>query len=109
MKAKRTKKSKVFYIITPIISFVFAMIIIFCFISGFSDVDSANMQQQINQTHSAILKSACLCYSIEGQYPPDINYLEENYGLFLNHDKYLIDYEIIAENISPEIKVFIKD
>nr|WP_300092804.1 hypothetical protein [Sedimentibacter sp.] len=56
----------------------------------------------------AITRSAVQCYAIEGFYPPDIEYLEENYGLVVNHDKYVISYNVFASNIMPEIEVFNK-
>jgi len=56
----------------------------------------------------AIARSAVQCYAIEGFYPPDIEYLEENYGLVVNHDKYVISYNVFASNIMPEIEVFNK-
>lgn len=56
----------------------------------------------------AISRSAVQCYAIEGFYPPDIEYLEENYGLVVNHDKYVISYNVFASNIMPEIEVFNK-
>ena len=57
---------------------------------------------------NAITRSAVQCYAIEGFYPPDIAYLENNYGLVVNHDKYVVSYSVFASNIMPEIEVFIK-
>jgi hypothetical protein len=38
----------------------------------------------------AIIRSAVQCYAIEGFYPPGIEYLENNYGLLVDHDKYFV-------------------
>lgn len=56
----------------------------------------------------AINRSAVQCYAIEGYYPPDIEYLEKNYGLVVDHDKYIISYSVFASNIMPQIEVFLK-
>lgn len=56
----------------------------------------------------AIIRSAVQCYAIEGFYPPDIEYLEENYGLLVDHDKYVVSYSVFASNIIPEVIVFKK-
>ncbi len=56
----------------------------------------------------AINRSAVQCYAIEGFYPPDIEYLEKNYGLVVDHDKYIISYSVFASNIMPQIEVFLK-
>ncbi|MEL7647749.1 MAG: hypothetical protein AAGU76_06625 [Sedimentibacter sp.] len=56
----------------------------------------------------AVRRSAVLCYAIEGFYPPDIEYLKENYGLLVDSDKYVVSYSVFASNVMPEIEVFNK-
>lgn len=52
-----------------------------------------------------IRKAAIACYAIEGSYPQEIDYLEKNYGLLLDHSQYVISYESIGSNIMPAIAV----
>ena len=51
------------------------------------------------------MRRARQCYVIEGAYPQDLRYQEENYGLAVNHEEYLIVYNAFAENLPPEIRV----
>lgn len=67
--------------------------------------DSSKAQQKV-ELEKTINKTITLCYSIEGSYPPNIEYLQDNYGLVVDKDKYIVHYEIFASNIAPEIKVF---
>lgn len=53
----------------------------------------------------AIKQAMVQCYVLEGAYPPDIAYLEKNYGLILDHRRYLIYYDGFASNIMPSISV----
>ncbi len=53
----------------------------------------------------AIEKSALQCYAVEGVYPPALDYLEQNYGLQVNHDDFLITYDIFASNLAPDVTV----
>ncbi len=53
----------------------------------------------------AIEKAVMQCYALEGAYPPDLDYLEDNYGLILNHNRYIYQYEVIAANIHPIIDI----
>lgn len=46
------------------------------------------------------------CYASEGGYPPDLEYLSENYGLILNEDSYFYFYSVHGANLAPEIRVF---
>jgi len=53
----------------------------------------------------AILRASTHCYALEGSYPPNLNYLEKNYGLTLDHKRFSYVYEIFASNIRPEVEV----
>lgn len=88
---------------------VVALIMIIWLIFGFKSISGTNRNGQLSETKASVIKSVSLCYSIEGRYPPDIDYLKKNYGLYVNTDKYIIEYELIAENITPSVKVFFKN
>ena len=53
----------------------------------------------------AVRSMAMQCYVIEGAYPMSLAYLEENYGLAVNQEDYLIIYTPFAENQPPDIRV----
>ncbi len=54
---------------------------------------------------TAVQRSALQCYAVEGVYPSDLNYLEDNYGLQINHDDYYVSYEAFASNMPPTVRV----
>ena len=64
--------------------------------------EGADSVQSITDT---ILQRALQCYVIEGAYPMSLEYLEDNYGLTVNKEDYLIMYTPYAENLPPEVKV----
>lgn len=72
---------------------------------GLSGVSKTTEDESLNSTRQAIVRSAVNCYAMEGEYPTGIAYLEENYGLTVNRDKYLIDYDCFASNVMPSIQV----
>lgn len=53
----------------------------------------------------AIEKAAVQCYALEGQYPPNVKYLERHYGIKLNEEEYLYEYLVFSSNIRPSILV----
>ena len=53
----------------------------------------------------AIEKSARQCYVVEGIYPPDLAYLQDNYGLQININDYYVTYDIFASNQPPSVRV----
>ena len=53
----------------------------------------------------AVQRSALQCYAVEGAYPPDLQYLEENYGLQVNRQDFYVTYDAFASNLPPEVRV----
>ncbi len=56
----------------------------------------------------AVRRSALQCYVVEGIYPPDLAYLEDNYGLQVNTQDYYVTYNAFASNLPPDIIVSAK-
>ncbi len=53
----------------------------------------------------SIVRATVQCYAIEGFYPENISYIEENYGILIDRDRYMVDYQYIASNLLPDITV----
>ena len=53
----------------------------------------------------AVQRSALQCYAVEGVYPPNLEYLQDNYGLQINTEDFYVTYEAFASNLPPVIRV----
>ncbi len=53
----------------------------------------------------AVQRSALQCYAVEGVYPPDLQYLEDNYGLQVNQEDFYVTYDAFASNLPPTVLV----
>ena len=73
---------------------------------GINDYSKSNSEKSLNEIRTTVLGYVSQCYALEGEYPPDLAYLEQNYGLQLDTNKYIYHYEMFAANIFPDIKVF---
>ena len=67
------------------------------------------MNEDLKRVSDTINQLSLKCYSIEGKYPKDIEYLKENYGLLLNDEDYQVIYYYEGDNLQPRIKVFKKE
>ena len=65
-------------------------------------------EESIAALREAVERSARQCYVVEGVYPPELSYMEEHYGLQVNHDDYYVTYEVFASNLPPEVAVVSK-
>ena len=67
---------------------------------------SGRMDREGAETlRSAIARASVQCYAIEGRYPPSVRYLEENYGIRIDWNRFYVYYEGFASNIMPDITV----
>ena len=67
---------------------------------------SGRMDREGAETlRSAIARASVQCYAIEGRYPPSVRYLEENYGIRIDRERFHVFYEGFASNIMPDITV----
>ena len=72
---------------------------------GLAQISSTSEDEQKAAVERAIQKSLVNCYAIEGAYPSSLSYLEEHYGLVIDHDTYVIDYQTIGSNLRPAVLV----
>ena len=89
-------------------------LLIFCVIAGglaYWAVSSGNRNLQAESAKAleeTITGSARQCYIVEGVYPADLTYLEENYGLQINKNDYFVTYNAFAQNLPPTVKVTVR-
>lgn len=89
-------------LIIPVLIFICLLV----FLSvGIRNVSAAGESESRDILQNAVLRATVQCYAIEGMYPPDIKYLEDNYGLVIDHNRFIVHYEVFAGNILPDITV----
>lgn len=104
--ARFTQEKKAF---APYKSFITSVIIfalvlfVFLFAVGKSETSSSKKQKETLE--NAIDKSLVSCYILEGRYPENFAYLEENYGITYDKKAYRVDYQVFGSNIKPNIDI----
>lgn len=97
----KKEKNKLRYF-TPLVVILLGI----CFMTGFAQ----NFSKKNDSLSKEILENALnrditQCYALEGHYPPDITYIEENYGLTYDKDMFYIDYQYVASNLRPNVTI----
>ena len=59
----------------------------------------------LRQLVDALSRGCVACYAVEGCYPPDLDYLQEHYGIQVDEERYVVYYDIFAPNLMPDITV----
>lgn len=99
---KKNDFSVIKSLLLPVLCFVGFVLL---FGLGLNDFTATTAKEQLNSARKAVTRAVVQCYAIEGQYPPDINYLREHYGLTVDETRYIVDYQVFASNIMPVILV----
>ena len=90
------------------ISFVlFGVIAAFCFM-GLQSAEVKQQEEALRIAEESILRGAVRCYAQEGMYPPDYEYLKENYGIRVDEEKFTVFYSVFASNMMPDVTVIEK-
>lgn len=84
---------------------VLAVAILLCFQSSISNLSRGHAGEDQQRLKEVLRRAAVACYAAEGVYPPDVEYLEEHYGVQIDWEHYAVNYIPIAENLMPDITV----
>ncbi|WP_019850140.1 hypothetical protein [Desulfitobacterium sp. PCE1] len=89
-------------LILPVLIFLCLLLFLY---AGIGNASAASDEESRLILQNAVLRATVQCYAIEGMYPPNINYLEDNYGVIYDHERFIVHYEVFAGNILPDITV----
>ncbi len=79
--------------------------VLFCFLTALSNLDKGQAIEEKERLQEALSRAAVACYAIEGAYPPNLEYLIENYDVQINTERFTVKYELYASNLMPDITV----
>lgn len=75
------------------------------FVCGIHFVNLETVAEEKQYLEQAIERAVIQCYAIEGRYPQNLAYIEDNYGLMYDKERFFVDYRTIGSNLRPEIVV----
>lgn len=82
-----------------------AILIFSAFTASLHSLETDRAAEDLQQLQTALTRAAVSCYAAEGVYPPDLQYLQDHYGIQINTDLYSVQYEYIASNLMPDITI----
>lgn len=85
----------------PVLMLTVALI----FTSVTSEMNSDKAEHDREKLYDSLTRAAVACYAVEGAYPPNVDYLIENYRVRVDSSRYTVKYELYASNLMPSITV----
>lgn len=87
----------------------FTVIMTVMLLSGIGKMQDLNEKKAKESLENAIVQSSVHCYAVEGMYPESLDYLKEHYGISYDEERFTVKYEVIAQNIRPQIHVISRE
>ena len=78
------------------------------FLYALNDFGKSTMDRQLQSLENAVHRDIIQCYAIEGVYPPNLQYLQDHYGLTWDPETFFVDYEPIGSNLYPDVTIRVR-
>ena len=101
--AKKREHRTVREFALPVLSFLVVLCVVWIALGNLSQ---GTDEQMLEAVRRAVTRTAVQCYALEGEYPASLDYMEENYGLHIDHARYAVHYPRVGGNLLPQIAVF---
>lgn len=98
-------KNKIYRYITSVLAVIIFCAVLIWFVAAVDSAGGATRSGQLEAVRKSVENGITLCYSIEGAYPENLDYLTENYGLNYDSERYLIHYDCFAANVRPSVTI----
>jgi len=99
------KKSAWDFLRSAILPVIFTVAIMAMIVFGLNQTESSSSAEGLRILEDSIRRAVVMCYAIEGRYPESIEYIEANFGIFIDRTRYVVHYSVFASNMLPEITV----
>ena len=96
------KKNVLSATMTSVILFI-AIFIVFLFVV--SKASKGSIAEQRQSLSDAIDRAIIQCYVTEGRYPESFEYLQQNYGIIYDDERFRVDYVIYGSNMRPDVTI----
>lgn len=95
-------------VLVVLLTCVLIVSVFMLFLTALSRVDEGKSLEDKEHLENALKKAAVSCYAIEGAYPPNAEYLIENYAVAFDGDRFVVKYEFYGSNLMPDITVLVR-
>lgn len=85
-----------------------AVVVLLCVTQLYGLVSRDMDEQAAAALRQAVVDAAVQCYAVEGKYPESLDVLENEYGVQINHARFIVTYDVYASNQLPDITVLEK-
>lgn len=86
-----------------------AAVALVMFAAALDGLSAGRDAEDLRQLEEALRRGCAACYAAEGVYPPNLEYLEDHYGIRVDEERYAVFYSAFADNLMPDITVVVRE
>ena len=86
-----------------------AAVALVMFAAALDGLSAGRDAEDLRQLEEALRRGCAACYAAEGVYPPNLEYLEDHYGIRVDEERYAVFYSAFADNLMPDITVVVHE
>jgi hypothetical protein len=90
---------------SALIPIIFTLAIMGMMFYGLRQTEESNRTEGLRILEESLRRAVIMAYAVEGRYPESIAYIEENFGIHIDRDRFIVHYDIFASNLMPDIRV----
>ena len=105
MRRSIYKKGAGDFIRSAIVPILFTLAMMGMIVYGLRQTEASSKAEGLRILEEGIRRAVVICYAVEGRYPESVAYIEDNYKIHIDRTKYIVHYEIFANNLMPDIVV----
>ena len=87
---------------------LFTIAVIFITILGINNTEESARQEGARILEDSIRRAVITAYALEGRYPATIEHIENNFGVHIDTNRFIVHYMIFGSNVMPGIVVISK-
>jgi len=100
------KKNPFIAIISGLAPLLFSGVIIGALLFGFGTAEETSRAEGVRILEESIMRVVIHSYAVNGHFPESIDYIIENYNVYVDRTRFLVHYEVFASNMLPNIIIF---
>jgi len=100
------KRNAVATLLLTLIPLAITIIIVVFVMIGLRQTEESNRAEGIRLLEEALRRTVIHSYAVDGFFPESLEYIENHFGVYIDHTRFVVHYEVFASNIQPTIRVF---
>ena len=104
---RRVYKKNPFGVITSGIKpIIFTAAIVIIILIGLRQTEEAHRAEGLRALEEAIMRVSIHSYAVNGYFPESLDYISENFGIYIDRSRFVVHYEVFGANLVPHVRVF---